>query len=118
MASCPSMTVKHRETGETGIGRKDMFGFQEVLIVAVAVVALLFVPRMLSTGNTKRPAARTVHLSGVMRVAIVVSVVYPVLAAAWLQPWQDDPIPFVYIGCGPVVLAWLLFWAATGFRRR
>jgi len=43
---------------------------------------------------------------------------YPVLAAAYFQPWQKDPILFCYVGVGPVVLGWLLFWVASGFRRK
>ncbi len=95
-----------------------MFGFQEMLFVAAIILAILFIPRMISKRPARRQVERIIHLSGVLRFAIVVSVIYPVLAAAYCQPWQKDPILFFYIGVGPVVLGWLLFWVAVGFRRK
>jgi len=95
-----------------------MFGFQEMLFVAAIILAIIFIPKMILKRPVRRQVERTVHLSGVLRFAIVVSVIYPVLAAAYFQPWQKDPILFCYVGVGPVVLGWLLFWVASGFRRK
>jgi hypothetical protein len=38
--------------------------------------------------------------------------------AAFMQPWKDDFSPFLYIGLGPVILSWIVFWVYTGFIRK
>lgn len=94
-----------------------MFGFQEMLFIAAIILAVIFIPKAVSRKSARRPVDHAVPLSGAMRIAIVVSVVYPALAAAYFEPWRKDPVLFLYIGVGPVVLTWLLFWATTGFRK-
>ena len=96
-----------------------MFGFQEMLFVAAIVLGIIFVPALL---NKRRPQPRAVRprtvLSGKMRMALSLSVLYPAIAAAFLQPWRKDPVLFYYIGIGPVALGWVLRWVLAGFRRR
>ena len=95
-----------------------MFGFQEMLFVAAVILAVIFIPKMISKRSAPRQVQRDIHLSGVLRFAIAVSVIYPVLAAAYFQPWRKDPVLFCYAGVGPVALGWLIFWVAAGFRRK
>lgn len=98
-----------------------MFGFQEILIVTAVVLGILFLPRIMN-----RPPARPARLPGRagfrisagMRIAVVLSLIYPALAAAYCQPWHRDPIWFYYAGAGPVVIGWLLFWILAGFKKR
>ena len=95
-----------------------MFGFQEMLFVAAIILAIIFIPKMVSKRGAQRLVESKIHLSGLLRVAIAVSVIYPVLAAAYFQPWQKEPVLFFYVGVGPVALGWILFWVATGFMRK
>ncbi len=95
-----------------------MFGFQEMLFVATIILAVIFIPKMILKRPARRQGERTIHLSGVLRFAIAVSVIYPALVAAYFRPWQKDPLLFFYVGVGPVVLGWLLFWVAAGFWRK
>ena len=87
-----------------------MPGFQEILIIAAIILGLVFIPRMM---EPKKPAVRRVRapkrLDGRWRLAIALSVIYPLVMAAVLQPWH---------GTGPVLLAWLLLWVFQGFMRR
>lgn len=96
-----------------------MLGLQEILIISAIVVGAIFIPRMV---NPKKPAPRIVRtkhkLSGKFRLCIAASVVFPLTAAALLQPWRNDPITYLYLGLGPVLLCWLLYWVLQGFRRR
>jgi hypothetical protein len=59
-----------------------------------------------------------VALSGKMRLAIAISIVYPLAVAAYLQPWKNDMVLFLYVGIGPVVLYWLMKWVFAGIKDR
>jgi hypothetical protein len=94
-----------------------MPGIQEILVLVAIAVAIVFIPRMTRRQRdvpTRRPAP---PLTGKIRLAIVLSVLWPALLAAFLKPWQKDAEAFLYIGCGPVVLGWLVYWVAVGFRK-
>jgi Na+/H+ antiporter NhaD/arsenite permease-like protein len=95
-----------------------MLGLQEILIISAIVVGAIFLPRMV---NQNKPAPRRVRpqkkLSGKGRLAIAATIVFPLVMAALLQPWHNDPITFLYICVGPVMLCWLLFWVWQGYRR-
>ena len=97
-----------------------MLGLQEILIISAFVAGAIIIPRMV---NQNKPAPRRLvrpqkRLSGRGRLAIAASVVFPLIVAAVMQPWQNNPINYLYIGLGPVILAWLLFWVLQGYRRR
>lgn len=91
-----------------------MSGFHEILLVAVILLAILFVPRMMPRRIENKPKQQPLVLSRKMRLAIVASFLFPVAVAGFFQPWQEDLIPFVYVGLGPVVLGWLVYWIKTG----
>lgn len=96
-----------------------MSGFQEIIIVAGIVLAILFLPRVMgSRRGTPRVEQPGVQVTGRMRIAVAVSVIYPAIIAAILQPWKGDLVRFLYIGIGPVVLAWLFFWVIKGFKNK
>jgi hypothetical protein len=96
-----------------------MPGYQEILIISAIVVGVIFIPRMMAP---KKPAPKLLRprksLSGRWRLAIALSVVYPLAAAAILQPWSANPAAFGYFGLGPVLLGWLMYWVLQGFRRK
>lgn len=96
-----------------------MPGYQEILIISAIVAGVIFIPRMM---ESKKPALKLIRvrkrLSGRWRLAIALSVAYPLIAAAIMQPWHRNPAAFGYIGLGPVVLGWLAYWVLQGFRRR
>jgi hypothetical protein len=91
-----------------------MTGFQEILLVVAILLGILFVPRMMPRKASQTPTRPTVVISRKLRIAIAASVIYPAIAAAYLQPWRKDLIIFLYAGVGPVLLGWLLYWV---FRR-
>ena len=95
-------------------------GIQEILVLVAIILGILFLPRILNRGQEKKPAAfkPAVVLSGKMRMAIAASVLWPAAMAAFMQPWKNDPFPFLYIGSGPVALCWIIFWVYTGFLRK
>ena len=94
-----------------------MSGFQEILLVAAILLGILFVPRMMSRRNSQMSTRPAIVISRNMRVAIAASVIYPVIVAAFLQPWRKDLILFLYAGGGPVLLGWLFYWVFTGRKK-
>ena len=96
-------------------------GIQEILLLVAIILGILFLPRILNRGQREektiasKPAA---VLSGKMRLAIAASVLWPAVVAAFMQPWKEDLVPFLYIAIGPALLFWIVFWVFTGFRRK
>jgi len=94
-------------------------GIQEILVLVVIILVILFLPRILN----RRPAKKAVGsktafvVTGKMRLAIAASILWPAAVAALIQPWEKALIPFLYLGFGPVAFAWILFWVFTGFRK-
>jgi len=95
----------------------QMSGFHEILLVAAILLGILFVPRMMSRKDVQTSTRPAIVISRNMRVAIAASVLYPAAIAAFLQPWQKDLILFLYVGVGPVLLGWLLYWVITGRKK-
>ncbi|MDJ0814996.1 MAG: hypothetical protein QNJ58_02290 [Desulfobacterales bacterium] len=95
-------------------------GVQEILVLVIIILGILFLPRILNRGQENRPAAASpaFTLSGRMRLALAASVIWPALIAAFLQPWKQDLITFLYVGPGPVVVLWIVYWVITGFKNK
>ena len=95
-------------------------GIQEIMVLVAIIVVILFLPRILNRGQAKEAAESEPPfvLSGKLRLAIGASIIWPAAAAAYLQPWKNDLYTYLYIGLGPVILVWIIFWIYTGFRNR
>jgi hypothetical protein len=96
-----------------------MSGVNEILIIAAIIAGIFFVPRMMPSANRQVQVSKLkIVLSGKMRLAIAMSIVYPLVVAAYFQPWKKDLLLFVYLGIGPVVLYWLVKWVFAGIKDR
>lgn len=95
-----------------------MSGVNEIMIIAAIVVGIFFAPRMMPAKRQVQVSNKMVALSGRMRLAIAISIVYPLAAAAYLQPWKNDLVLFLYVGIGPVALYWLMKWVFAGIKDR
>ena len=96
-------------------------GIQEILVLVAIILGILFLPRILSRGQEEKKAfapKSAAALSGKMRLAIAVSVLWPAVVAAFMQPWKNEIVSFLYIGLGPVGVCWIVYWVFTGFRRK
>jgi hypothetical protein len=95
-------------------------GIQEILVLVVIILGILFLPRILNRGQEKRPAVPRpiIVISGKMRLAIAVSFLWPAVMAAFMQPWGKDLSRYLYLGVGPVALVWVIYWVLTGFRKK
>jgi len=98
-------------------------GIQEILVILLVILAIFFIPRMLPRKQLLAPAATgprrlVAKLSGRMRLAIVVSVIWLLIAVAYFEPWHRAINPFLYFGVCPVAIAWGVIWIFTGFRKK
>ena len=95
-----------------------MPGTQEILILVVIIAAIFFLPRLMAKKPdgpvTLRPVKR---LSGRMRLAIFVSILWPIALGLFLRPWQQGLILFLCVGILPVSLAWGIGWVVAGYRK-
>ena len=94
-----------------------MSGFHEILLVAVILIAILFVPRLMPKKIENRPKQPPLVLSRNKRLAVTASFLFPVVVAGFLQPWREDLVQFLYIGLGPVILGWLVYWIKAGRKK-
>jgi hypothetical protein len=95
-------------------------GIQEILVLVIIILGILFLPRILSRRSEKQNVETkpSMVLGGRMRLAIAASVIWPALIAALIQPWKQDLIHYFYLGLGPVAVIWIVYWVITGFKRR
>jgi hypothetical protein len=99
-------------------------GLQEIVVILIIILILFILPRMM-TGKQALQNRQTAvikkslfSLSGGMRLAVVVSILWPLTAAIWYRPWQKDMMLFICLGVGPVIVGWCLFWVVDGFRKK
>ncbi len=106
----------------TGATANYMFsGINEILLITAIVLALIFIPRMNATRKAGRPGAPSVVTSGIalsgrQRLAILASIAWVAFWAVHFEPWQREWKLFVYIGAGPILITWGLWWALKGRR--
>jgi len=96
-----------------------MSGLSEILLLVVIVLVVFMLPRMLnkkSDGTSQRPVERF-KLTGRMRLAILVSVIWPGLMALLLKPWNGNGFLFMCLGVAPIALIWSISWVFIGFKK-
>ncbi len=100
-----------------------MSGIQEILVIVGIILAIVFIPRVTSRNQSRRPHAvqlrnPVARLTGRMRLAIIASLIWLFGAAVYFEPWNTDLQSFLYIGVGPILLGWSVGWVVSGFRKR
>jgi sterol desaturase/sphingolipid hydroxylase (fatty acid hydroxylase superfamily) len=95
-------------------------GIQEILLLVIIILGILFLPRILNRGSESRQVAPrpAIVISGKMRLAVAASAIWPAMMAVFLQPWKQDLSRYLYLGVGPVALIWIIYWVLTGFRKK
>ena len=96
-------------------------GIQEILLIILIVLAIFLIPRMIKPRPSPQPVRMrrpALPLSWTLRLAIVVSLLWPLGCALYFKPWQQALVPFATIGIGPVVVAWSLNWVVAGMKKR
>ncbi len=86
-----------------------MTGVSEILILILLISGILILPRMFKPAPKKTQATNK-PMSMKMRTGIVVSAVFPIIAALGIKPWNGNLVLFSLIGIVPVALAWAIVW--------
>ncbi len=96
-----------------------MSGVTEILLIVAIVLGVFFLPRMMAKnpGKDLKPSGHGFSLSGRMRMAILLSFLWPALVALFLKPWNNHWVVFLYVALGPVALSWGICWVWWGFRK-
>jgi hypothetical protein len=90
-------------------------GFQEILLIAVIVVAIVVAPRLLQRRPQPAPApSRRKTLALPIRLAVVVSLIWLLAAGAWFRPWTGELSDFIIFGVLPVAAVWAVLWIRAG----
>jgi len=92
---------------------------QELLVLVVVGLAIFFLPRMMGRRKAPSPdpAPLSRSLTGRMRLSILVTFLWIASWAAFLKPWERDPLTFAYLALGPTVVLWGAFWVWLGYRK-
>jgi Na+/H+ antiporter NhaD/arsenite permease-like protein len=96
-----------------------MSGIMEILLIVAIIVGIFMLPRLMARKPERElqlPVHRSV-LTGRMRFAILLSLLWPVVVAFFMEPWNGSWPLFFYIAVGPVALIWGIYWVFSGFRR-
>lgn len=94
---------------------------QELLVVVVIAAAIFLLPRFLG----KKPAPESMRpapgfaapLTGRIRLAILITVLWVAGLAAFLKPWEGNKFLFISLTLGPILLIWGGVWVWFGFRK-
>ena len=97
-----------------------MSGLMEILLIVAIILGILLLPKMLS--NQPKQVIQQpypgLNLTGWNRLAIVASLLWPMLTAFYLKPWNNHWHLFFYIAAGPLIVGWGTFWVISGFRKK
>lgn len=96
-------------------------GFQEILLIMVIIAGIVILPRMIKPQPP--PPTRTSHrsaprLTRTLRLAVVLSILWPGCWALYCKPWQQEGVFFAVVGLGPVVIGWSIKWVLAGMRNK
>lgn len=99
-------------------------GFNEILLIVVILLAILFIPRMTAPKSRFVKAPKRHLFRGVLqlgawwRLALLISLLWILGATAYFRPWQDDVAKFLFIGMGPLIIGWGIAWVVAGLRKQ
>jgi hypothetical protein len=93
-------------------------GLQEILVIILLLVLIIFLPkRMGKGGRDRRPGKIMKALSGKVRLGVMASAVWLLLWTVYFRPWSGDLLGFALVGLSPVALGWGVLWVIDGFRK-
>jgi hypothetical protein len=96
-----------------------MTGISEILVLLLLIVCILILPRMFKGQPAKKasPLKKISPLSVKMRIAIFMSLLYPLSLALYMKPWKENLVSFISYGCFPILLFWGIVWVLSGKRQ-
>lgn len=92
---------------------------QEIVLLIVIALALFYIPR-LRAGKTvaRRHIETTPPLTGLMRLAILITVLWVAGTAILLKPWNSNKLlSWLSLGIAPAFIFWGLLWVYFGYKK-
>jgi len=94
---------------------------QEILVVAAIALAIFFLPRLMGKHSAPEPQTRdrgmAASLTGRMRLAVLITVLWITAGAAFLKPWAGDTLLFFLTALGPAMALWGGLWVWSGYKK-
>ena len=97
-------------------------GVKEILVIVAVLLGLFLVPRLLGS-RSKASSSSPIPSSngkqsktGMMRLALFISMLWIGVALVLLNPLSGNWMPFLAGGVFPVALAWGIRWVVLGFK--
>jgi hypothetical protein len=94
---------------------------QEILVVVAIAAAIFFLPRLVGKKPVPEALPRNPEvvtpLTGRLRLAILITVLWIAGWAAFLKPWEGNKFLFVCMTLGPILVVWGGAWVWFGFKK-
>ncbi|CCK80389.1 hypothetical protein [Desulfobacula toluolica] len=96
-----------------------MTGISEILVLVLLITCILILPRLLKGEPARKVASskKITKLGAKTRFSIILTIIYPVVMALYLKPWNDNFIVYISYGILPVFLCWSIVWVLSGKKR-
>ncbi len=90
---------------------------QEILVLIVIALALFYIPRLRAGRTVVHETARMPALTGWIRLAMLVTFLWIAGAAAFIKPWDENFLSFLYAGIAPAFFFWGFAWVIAGYKK-
>ncbi|MCD4722065.1 MAG: hypothetical protein K8S13_19710 [Desulfobacula sp.] len=96
-----------------------MTGISEILVLVLLIACILILPRLFKGEPVKKTSSskQRKKLSAKIRFGIVLTLVYPIVLALYIKPWNENIISFISFGIIPVFLVWAIAWIIAGRKK-
>ena len=95
-------------------------GINEILVLVLLIACILILPRLFKGDSAKKVSSskKFKNLSTKIRFSIVLTLAYPIVAALYLKPWENNPIVYLSYGVVPVFIVWAVAWIVAGKKNK
>lgn len=90
---------------------------QEILLLIVIALALFYIPRLRNRRTVTREVAKMPALTGWMRLAILITLLWIAGLATFIEPWNKNLLLYLYTGIAPTIIFWGAVWVFFGYKK-
>lgn len=90
---------------------------QEILVLIVIALALVYIPKRRGTNRVIRKEVASPPLTGLMRLAILITFLWLAGTALFLKPWDNNLLRYLSTGIAPPFVLWGAAWVFSGYKK-